>query len=75
MDQSLNHARRSLLRAQEAARQRLAALDQERRELKASLKSLEAALKAIDKPRPGPTARPMLERPAEPGDMEVDRSE
>ena len=44
----LNDARRSLQRAKESAKQRLQQLDEERREIKSSLKSLNAALKALD---------------------------
>lgn len=40
-------ARRSLLRAKEAAQARLQAIEDERSEIKESLKSLEAALKAL----------------------------
>jgi len=40
-------ARRSLLRAKEAAQARLQAIEHERREIKESLKSLDAALKAL----------------------------
>ncbi len=43
----LNEARRSLERAKESAKKRLQQLDEERREIKASLKSLDAALKAL----------------------------
>ena len=44
----LHDARRSLERAKEAANKRLEQLDIERRELKTSVKSLNAALKALD---------------------------
>jgi predicted ribosome quality control (RQC) complex YloA/Tae2 family protein len=40
-------ARRSLIRAKESAKQRLQEIENERREIKASMKSLEAALKAL----------------------------
>ena len=49
MANKLADARRSLVRAQESARKRLADLDAERREIKASIKSLDAALKALEK--------------------------
>ena len=47
MANKLSDARRSLLRAKESATKRLAELENERREIKASLKSLDAALKAL----------------------------
>jgi hypothetical protein len=40
-------ARRSLIRAREAAEQRLVEIENERREIRASMKSLDAALKAL----------------------------
>ena len=43
----LADARRSLIRAKDSAKKRLEELDIERREIKASLKSLDAALKAL----------------------------
>ena len=43
----LNDARRSLQRAKESANKRLQELDEERREIRASLKSLDAALRAL----------------------------
>ncbi len=43
----LNDARRSLERAKESALGRLKQIEEERREIKASLKSLDAALKAL----------------------------
>ena len=49
MANKLADARQSLLRAREAAQKRLQELDRERRETKASLKSLDAALAALDK--------------------------
>ena len=49
MANKLANARRSLIRAQESARKRLAELENERREIKASLTSLNAALKALGK--------------------------
>jgi len=45
MAKHLSDARRSLVRAKEAANKRLEELEAERREVKASLKSLDAALK------------------------------
>ena len=51
MSNKLSDARRSLIRAKESAQARLQQLENERREIKASLKSLDAALKAIDGPR------------------------
>ena len=47
MSDKLPEAIRSLQRAQESARRRLVEIDTERREVKARLKSLEAALKAL----------------------------
>lgn len=47
----LADARRSLVRAKEAAQQRLVQLENERREVKVSIKSLDAALKALDGPK------------------------
>lgn len=49
MANKLADARQSLLRAREAAQKRLEELDHERRETRASLKSLDAALAALDK--------------------------
>ena len=49
MANSLNDARRSLERAKELANKRLLELDNERREIKSSLKSLDAALKVLDR--------------------------
>ena len=50
MAKELTGARRSLERAKESAQARLQQLEQERREIKASLKSLDAALKALGIP-------------------------
>lgn len=50
MADKLGDARRSLVRAREAAKNRLEELDNERCEIKASLKSLEAALRALGQP-------------------------
>ena len=47
MANKIADARRSLLRAKESAEQRLAEIDKERREIRASLKSLDAAMKAL----------------------------
>jgi hypothetical protein len=47
MANKLTDARRSLIRAQEAAQKRLEEIERERREIKTSLKSLDAALKAL----------------------------
>ncbi len=49
MANKLTDAHRSLVRAKEAAKKRLEELDDERREVKASIKSLEAALKALSR--------------------------
>ena len=49
MANKLADARRSLVRAQESAKKRLEDLEDERREIKASLKSVDAALKALEK--------------------------
>ena len=50
MANRLADAHRSLIRAAESAQKRLEELEDERREIKASLKSLDAALKALGKP-------------------------
>lgn len=47
MANKMADARRSLIRAKEAAEQRISEIEEERREIKASLKSLDAALKAL----------------------------
>ena len=47
MAKTITDARRSLERAKESALARLYQLDEERREIKSSLKSLDAALKAL----------------------------
>lgn len=49
MANKLTDARRSLVRAKQAAQQRLEDIENEKREIKASLRSLEAALKALSK--------------------------
>ena len=48
----LDEARRSLQRAKDSAKKRLEQIDLERRELKASLKSLDAAMRALGGPKP-----------------------
>ena len=50
MANKLSDAKQSLIRAQNAAQARLEELDAERREIKASIRSLAAALKALEKP-------------------------
>lgn len=50
MANKLSDAKQSLIRAQNAAQVRLEELDAERREIKASIRSLAAALKVLDKP-------------------------
>ena len=47
MANKLADARRSLIRAKESAQERLQELENERREIRASLKSLDAALRAL----------------------------
>lgn len=49
MANKLTDARRSLVRAKQAAQQRLDDLETEKREIKTTLRSLEAALKALSK--------------------------
>ncbi len=51
MAHKLNDARRSLMRAKEAAEARLQEIEHERREIKASIKSLDAAMKALNGPK------------------------
>lgn len=58
MAHKLNDARRSLVRAKEAAEARLQEIELERREIKASLKSLDAAMKALS----GPSGRTSLRK-------------
>ena len=58
MAHKLNDARRSLVRAKEAAEARLQEIEDERREIKASLKSLDAAMKALN----GPSGRTSLRK-------------
>jgi len=57
MANKLADARRSLIRAQESAKKRLEELDNERREIRASLKSLDAALKALGRSNRGRAIR------------------
>lgn len=54
MTNKLNDARRSLVRAKEAAETRLIELESERRETKVSIRSLEAAIKALAVPAKKP---------------------
>ena len=55
----LNDARRSLLRAKESEQSRLTQLDSERREIRASLKSLDAALRILgESKQAGPGKKP-----------------
>ena len=57
MANKLTDARRSLVRAKQAAQKRLEDLENEKREIKSSLRSLESALKALSKttqPKPSP---------------------
>ena len=62
MANKLTDAHRSLVRAKEAAKKRLEELDDERREIRASLKSLEAALKALSRQnRRRATSRPVID--------------
>ncbi len=62
MANKLTNAHRSLVRAKEAAKKRLEELDDERREIKASIKSLEAALKALGRPnRRRATSHPVVD--------------
>lgn len=53
--------RQSLLAAKETAKRRLEQLEVERREIKSSLKSLDAALKALARPRRAIGASPRPE--------------
>jgi chromosome segregation ATPase len=62
MANKLTDAHRSLVRAKEAAKKRLEELDDERREIRASIKSLEAALKALGREyRRRVTSRPVID--------------
>ncbi|MCA9196007.1 MAG: hypothetical protein KDA87_00655 [Planctomycetales bacterium] len=51
MTGKLTEAQRSLVRARQAAQERLEQIDNERREIRASIRSLNAALKALTKPK------------------------
>lgn len=55
----LNDACRSLMKAKESTQLRLKRLDEERRELKSSLKSLDLALKALGH-KPATSSKPFL---------------
>ena len=62
MADKLADAHRSLIRATEAAKKRLEELGDERREIKASLRSLEADLKALGRSnRRRATSRPVVD--------------
>ena len=75
MANKLADARRSLIRAQESAQKRLEELDNERHEIKASLKSLDAALKALGKPSRGQvTRRPVVDDDARDSSSGIDVS-
>lgn len=52
MANNLNDARKSLLKAKESAQARLEQIENERKEIKASIKSLDSALKALNKNAP-----------------------
>ena len=75
MANRLADARRSLIRATESAQKRLEELEDERREIKASLKSLDAALKALGKPNRGrATNRPVIEDDGPDSEAAIDAS-
>ena len=75
MANKLADARRSLTRAQESAKKRLEELDNERRETKASLKSLDAALKALGKSnRERLSNRPTVNNDEPDGEAAIDAS-
>lgn len=59
MANKMTDARRSLVRAKQAAQQRLDALEDEKAEIKGTLRCLEAALKALSKTKQ-PKATPKL---------------
>lgn len=69
MANKIADARRSLIRAKEAAEQRLVEIDEERREIRASLKSLDAAIKALGRSNKAqavdkrPLAKPSQDEP------------
>ena len=62
MANKITDARRSLIRAKEAAEQRIVVIENERREIRASLKSLDAALKALGRSsQPQQQEKPLLD--------------
>ncbi len=64
MANKIADARRSLIRAKESAEQRLLEIENERRDIKASLKSLDAALKALARSdETQPPTKPVQNRP------------
>lgn len=63
MANKLSDAKQSLIRAQDAAHVRLEELDAERREIKSSIRSLTAALKALAKPSRQEPSRPAADSP------------
>ena len=67
MANKIADARRSLIRAKESAEQRLVEIDKERREIRASLKSLDAAIKALGGSN---KAQDVEKRPAKPSQNE-----
>ena len=75
MANKLADARQSLIRARTAAEKRLQELDNERREIRASLKSLDAALRALGKSgRQQPTNRRAVEDNEPDGKAAIDAS-
>ena len=68
MSNKLNDARRSLSRAKKAAETRLVELETERRETRASIKSLDAAIRALGSPAAketksqGPVSHPITQQ-------------
>ena len=69
MANKLADARRSLVRAKESALERLRELENERREIKASLKTLDAALKALGRTDRTANSRQPQAVQAEPTDV------
>lgn len=67
----LNDARRSLQRAKDAAQSRLKELDTERRELRASIKQVNAALRALRTTDDRGQEKPADETPGEASDKSV----
>ena len=61
MANKIDDVRRSLIRAQESAKKRLEEIESERRDIKASLKSLDAALKALGKPNRGLASKTVVD--------------